>query len=969
MAARREFLDWDTPALHGAVDWLAGHFTTGDVLDLSQVLLVLPGSRAARRLLELLIDHAAARSVRLVPATHLTVGALPEELYVSQKPFAEELVQRCAWVHALRETDPGLLEVVCRERPSDDDPRGWMELADLVKRQHRELAGDGLDFGHVASSEMLSSLPREQERWTALYDIQRSYLDTLERLDLWDRQTARRVAVEHDECQADRDIVLIGTVDINLTMRRMLESDRVAARVTALVHAPESLGDHFDPLGCLVADRWREPTVTPTDQSVAVADRPDDQAAAVAAWLSALPGPLRADDITIGIADESLVPVVSRQLADCHVESRWVHEAALPETRPWTLLSAVAHALDSLELSEPQTDTPGLGDSDDPAPHRITISYDSLAALVRHPDCEAWLRQQIKADPVALLDAYRASHLTARLELPAEFESLGEEPIAIELGLFHIGNWLRPLHESDGGTKLHPVRPIPDWAEPLTNCLGTVFADVTADREDRDGHVLLSASRLVQAAINRLGSLPPEVAIEVGVVEAARLVLEDAAAETIPARAEPDSVEMVGWLELPLDDAPLLAVVGVNEGRVPSSTTSDLFLPDRLRHQLGILDNTRRIARDAYAVSVLAATHEYLLLVGGRQSDQGDPLRPSRLLLATTEEEQPARVIRLLDEPPAIRAARLPGAFDTKTEESEFRVPAPQPKGLERVSVTAFADYLACPYRFYLKHVLKLTTVDDQAAELDALMFGNLAHDALDEFGRSELAHSTSLDDVCEFLQKATWRSAWRRHGPHRPQAVNVQVAQLNDRLAAFAAWHIGEIQAGWRIVHTEAAITAGQVVLDTPNGGLSVTGRIDRIDRHDESGRWRVIDYKTGNKPGTPERVHRKTPRGGDPEWINLQLPLYRRLVRDVLEVEGEVELGFVVLPRNREETGFLPAAWTAEELQDADRVIAEVAHHIVSGRYLHIADRPPAFAEEWARICQDNLPHLARHEHWSEP
>ena len=132
----------------------------------------------------------------------------------------------------------------------------------------------------------------------------------------------------------------------------MLESEHVADRVTALVHAPENLADRFDQLGCLVPLHWRQPAVPPADHVVQVADRPDDQAAAVAAWLSRLPGPLRADDITLGIADESMVPVVARQMADCHVATRWVQEAALSETRPWRLLETVADCLSSVSVHD-----------------------------------------------------------------------------------------------------------------------------------------------------------------------------------------------------------------------------------------------------------------------------------------------------------------------------------------------------------------------------------------------------------------------------------------------------------------------------------------------------------------------------------------------------------------------------------------------------------------------------------------
>ena len=41
------------------------------------------------------------------------------------------------------------------------------------------------------------------------------------------------------------------------------------------------------------------------------------------------------------------------------------------------------------------------------------------------------------------------------------------------------------------------------------------------------------------------------------------------------------TVELLGWLELLLDDAPFAVVTGFNEGRVPESSDTDSLLPAR----------------------------------------------------------------------------------------------------------------------------------------------------------------------------------------------------------------------------------------------------------------------------------------------------------------------------------------------------------------------------------------------------
>ena len=122
----------------------------------------------------------------------------------------------------------------------------------------------------------------------------------------------------------------------------------------------------------------------------------------------------------------------------------------------------------------------------------------------------------------------------------------------------------------------------------------------------------------------------------------------------VAAPIDPAAIELLGWLELPWDDAPALVVTTFNEGCVPASINSDLFLPNALRVRLGLQDNARRYARDAYALSVLLATRERLDLIVARRNSEGDPLPPSRLLFATDAETLASRAL-------AWFSRRLPG--------------------------------------------------------------------------------------------------------------------------------------------------------------------------------------------------------------------------------------------------------------------------------------------------------------------
>ena len=114
------------------------------------------------------------------------------------------------------------------------------------------------------------------------------------------------------------------------------------------------------------------------------------------------------------------------------------------------------------------------------------------------------------------------------------------------------------------------------------------------------------------------------------------------------------------FLDRPIADLISLSVSRLTlfEELAVKSVNSDLFLPDSLRRALGIVDNARRFARDAYALSVLAATRADLHLISGRRDSEGYPLTPSRLVFATDNETAARRVVAYSQSPedaPAVR--------------------------------------------------------------------------------------------------------------------------------------------------------------------------------------------------------------------------------------------------------------------------------------------------------------------------
>lgn len=935
MRVTRKFMGIERPILASATSYLLDHFTRDGRADLSQVIVVVPGRRAGRRLVELLVDQAAERQLTLLLPAIETVGRLPERLYRPQRPFASELVQRLVWTNALLQTSGQVRDQIMPYAPDVEDRASWEQLAEMLRCQHVELAGEQLDFSAVAHQVAGDSSERESARWEALAEVQDRFHRLLDELDLWDRQTARLVAIREGECRLEQALFLVGTVDVNRTTRAMLE--QVGQQVTALVFAPECWADRFSGDGCLRPDSWSNARIPIPEDRIHVVGDPTDQAACIGDCVSRLQGRYRADELTIGLADEQLVQPVQRQLQRCGVVARWGPGRPLSESSPFRLLEAFSSYLASRQFRD-------------------------YAALVRHPDLFAWLSAQgITGDWLSLLDRFYEAQLPYEFIPPQRSSGSGHlnrKPGSAEAAAIP-GSAAEPASELDlvwclTESLLGPLRKartVDSWTEVLLDLLAAIYADCAFDRQLTSDRMKLQACESLRDACLALEEVPRALALEVSADQAITWVLESVGSSMVSPSAESAVVEMLGWLELPMDDAPVLVIAGVNEGNVPESVNSDLFLPNALRQRLGLVDNTQRYARDAYAISVLLAVRKELFIVLGRRTATADPLLPSRLLFAVDDDRIAQRTLACFRE---TEPSRIDGGLHSPADgiASVYQVPHPAPlsEPIQALPVTAFRSYLACPYRFYLRHVLGLTSLEDRSEELGAAAFGTLLHEVLRRFGTSSSRDSIDAKAIQQTLEGSLEEISLERFGRNTRAAVSVQLEQLRVRLRAFAPQQAAWAAAGWRIDYVESPQDKLVSSIDVDGRKFGLLGRIDRIDVNMETGQRIVFDYKSGDRALSPDRTHRQAG-----EWVDLQLPLYRYLVTS-LGVTDPVQLGFILLPKDTTTTSFSLAKWSEAELDEAQQVAHGVVRKVRDETFWPPCDGLPSY-DDFPEICGGSL------------
>ncbi len=935
MSVSRHFLGWDGPCLPRVRDVLLERHASAAGWDMSGVLLVVPGARAGRRLLELLADAGAGRA--LTPPTITTVGRLPEYLYTTEAKVADDLRSLLARVASLRSADPDLLALVAPHRPGPDDWPDWLALARDLQALYESLAAGNVAVRDVAGRCAEVGHFLEEPRWESLSALQAEYESTLVSAGWVDRHQARSAAIDDKSCSCDFQIGLVGVSELTGVACTMME--QVADRVTAFIHAHESEAGAFDAFGCIDAAHWSQRSLDIDPSTVHVVDRPRDQAMEVVRLLGdagddSLGGRYSADQVTVGLGDESAGPMVVRSLSLAGANARPAVGRPVGRTPPATLLRALGALMSRGSFTE-------------------------LAAVLRHSDVDAYLRQQTDhsdhdlprgvATWIGLLDQYMSEHVQGRLT----GDWLGDADTAAALKAVYQS--VIDLLPADASA----ARPLPQWSQPLADSLLRVYGDEAFDQHDPNQRPMVEALQSLGGVLRDLARLNAEDPTTPSVTggQAVAFLLDLIREVTLPPQPTGQGglpVELVGWLELQLDDAPALIVTGVNEGHVPQSVHADPFLPDRARGLLGLTDNRRRYARDLYALTAILQSRTDVRLITGRRDADNNPLTPSRLLLACEGEVLAERVARFCaDDVEASPPAVILNAGGV----SRFLVPPPKPPAepIKKMRVTAFRDYLACPYRFYLKHVCHLDDADDRVVELTGASFGTLAHEVLAAFGRSDLRDTSDAGAIHGFLRETLAARVRRSHGDLPPPAVAIQVARLEERFEAFAHWQAKQADAGWRILepHVECRVSAPLPMGDEP--AFKISGQIDRIDEHPTEG-YRLLDYKTADTARPAEKSHRIGPRDVK-EWVDLQLPLYRVLARaEGVDVDGRsVQLGYVQLPKDLSQVGLEVADWETDDLEDAEQTARWVVQQVRGGVFWPPAPDPPKWDDGLGLICMD--------------
>lgn len=891
------FFDWNKPFLPAAASHLAKSYCTKEAIDCRNIVACVPGARAGRRLLELLVLEADKKALPLFPPRIVTVGAVPELFHTSALPVASPLERALAWTTAFGRLSTDAQMSIAGNCRGTQGIRAQFSFGAYLDRIYAEFSAARKRFEEASHLCLEDSDLYSDKRWQYFAELRDLFLQRLSEIGVSDLHHNRELFLCQTSAHFSFELVLLGCIDLPEIARAFLRHTKVEYQ--AWIFAPESEAKGFDDFGCLLPLYWKDRQIPLSQEHILFAESP---AAEAELALQMVPASTQAHQLSFGIVDESSLPYLQERLAQQNFIAH--HSTGRPYTLTsfYQLLAGIERALSTREVPE-------------------------LFSLVRHPELLNYLALATAASSSAILesfDEYQTEHLQFSFEVGLyNAQGLVAETYSALAALF------APFLE----TEISPTLVATHCVRLALDVCGLEPGDTRLDLLLQTIDQLCTSASSQDLCKNNLA-----------VLQLLLLSLKSLRVAEEPAD-HTRSVEVLGWLELALDDAAHMVVLGMNEGLVPEFIMSDAFLPELLRNKLGLVDNSRRLARDVLTLMTLVHSKDSLTLLASSASISGDPLRPSPLLFACPAAVAAERIQRFYS--PKAPSEAISATLKSPAAPFPFN-PNTGPLKEVHVSPSAFDTYLACPYRFYLAHILKLETTGDSQHELESAQFGTLIHALMQDFAESPCVGSQSESEITDFLLSALERRFQTTFGTHYMPALYLQRKQLERRLLIFASQQAEHRADGWRIVKSEFNWPASESVIklssQTP---LYMRGRIDRLDKHEKSGELYVIDYKTGRGKLDPKKNHLRSN-----EWISLQLPLYRGLIQR-LHPGIQVKAGYFALGAKSEESGIREFEIDEALQKDAEAKAAQIAECIAQGIFWPPNDK--ALGRGFNRICEE--------------
>ncbi len=375
-----------------------------------------------------------------------------------------------------------------------------------------------------------------------------------------------------------------------------------------------------------------------------------------------------------------------------------------------------------------------------------------------------------------------------------------------------------------------------DWLRGLEQAL-EILGALPALARDEAGATLLDVLRLRR---EELGAVPPRLTF----AEWREWLDRELEAATFVERSIDSPIVMTHLAATRQRSFDAALLIGADREHLGAPPARAIFGHPGVRADLGLPLPARSQARlrDDLA-GLIAGCREVVLTWQVQREGEANPLCDelnvlSALSLRAWDDD-------LIERPQSVSLRGLGAGTPRPRPGAAQRVP-------QRLSPSAYASLVACPYQFYARYLLGLEETEEVREEPEKRDYGECVHRILQRFHERFPTLLAQPDDALIDALEAISRTVF---APQIEASFlgHAWQARWLQRIPGYITWQKAREMQGWRHAGSELAVRRGVALGD--GSSLSFAGRIDRLDRHERGGEA-ILDYKTQAVQGLRARM-----------------------------------------------------------------------------------------------------------------
>ncbi len=185
------------------------------------------------------------------------------------------------------------------------------------------------------------------------------------------------------------------------------------------------------------------------------------------------------------------------------------------------------------------------------------------------------------------------------------------------------------------------------------------------------------------------------------------------------------------------------------------------------------------------------------------------------------------------------------------------------------LSYSSLDDYFKCPFKYYLKHILKITNESDSTNDNPSLFVGTLFHDVLEKYVRMQFIENKEITDVTTFIDEEIHSFVTKKEinlSPKYKIYFNIFKENLFNIIKRIKN---SDENSSFKVVDVEKKFK-----LHLGNN-LYLVGTVDKILQYNDY--YIVVDYKTRNVDSNLNDIDK---------GLELQLPIYMLFIKSMDEL-----------------------------------------------------------------------------------